>query len=109
LATDVSIRVANSEVENEPMRKGILAVITVAVAAGAASIYAGSISSGVMLIPGGGPITEQQIRGKLTADGFSNIQITLQGSMFETIATRNGRPTVLEINAQSGIVHQDRN
>jgi hypothetical protein len=90
------------------MRKIILAAFAVAVAAGAPSIYAASDSSGGRLIPGSGPITEHQIRDKLTADGFSNIQITLRGTMFETIASRNGRSTLLEIDAQSGVVHQNR-
>ena len=90
------------------MRKIILAAFAVAVVAGAASVYAASDSSGGRLIPGSGPITEHQIRDKLTADGFSNIQITLRGTMFETIASRNGRSTLLEIDAQSGIVHQNR-
>ena len=85
------------------MRKVTLAVITVAVAAGAASIYAASNPSGDRLIPGSGPIIEQQ-----TAEGFSNIQITLRGSVFETVATKDGGQAELTIDAQSGIVHQDR-
>jgi len=89
------------------MRKTTLAVITVAVAAGAASIYAASNSSGGRLIPGSGPITEQQIRDKLTTDGFSNIQITLNGSVFETVATKEGRQAELAIDAQSGIVRAE--
>jgi hypothetical protein len=87
------------------MRKVTLAVITAALAAGA-SIYAASRSSRDRLIPGSGPITQQQIRDKLTADGFSNIQITLKGSVFETVATKNGRQADLAIDAQSGIVRQ---
>ena len=90
------------------MRKVTLAVITVVVAAGAASIYAASNPSGDRLIPGSGPITEQQIRDKLTAEGFSNIQITLRGSVFETVATKDARQAELAIDAQSGIVSQDR-
>ena len=89
------------------MRKVTLAVITVAVAAGAASIYAAGNSSGDRLIPGSGPITEQQIRDKLTTDGFSNIQITLNGSVFETVATKEGRQAELAIDAQSGIVRAE--
>jgi len=90
------------------MRKVTLAVIIVAVAAGAASIYAAGNSSGDRVIPGSGPITEQQIRDRLTAEGVSNIQITLRGSVFETVATKDGRQAELTIDAQSGIVHQDR-
>ena len=90
------------------MRKVTLAVITVAVAAGAASIYAAGNSSGDRLIRGSGPITEQQIRDKLTEEGFSNIPITLRGGVFETVATKDGRQAELAIDAQSGIVSQDR-
>src|SRR5215472_12349232 len=93
--------------EDAPMRKTTLAVITFAVAAGAASIYAASNLSGGRLIPGSGPITEQQIRDKLTADGFSSIQITLKGSVFETVATKNGCQAELAIDARSGIVRQE--
>ena len=82
------------------MRKVTLAVITVAVAAGAASIYGASNSSGDRLIPGSGPVTEQQIRDKLTAEGFSKIQITLRGSVFETVATKDGRQAELAIDEQ---------
>ena len=92
------------------MRKVTLAVITVVVAtvaAGAASIYAASNPSGDRLIPGSGPITEQQIRDKLTAEGFSNIQITVRGSVFETVATKDGRRAELAIDAQSGIVRKE--
>src|SRR5215813_12625208 len=101
LATDTSNQIRQQLIEDGPMRKVTLAVITVVVAAGAASIYAASNPSGDRLIPGSGPITEQQIRDKLTADGFSNIQITF-------VATKDGRQAELAIDAQSGIVGQDR-
>src|ERR1700740_2561935 len=89
-AAETSIEVAANKMEDGPMRKVTLAVITVAVAAGSASIYAASNPSGDRLIPGSGPITEQQIREKLTAAGLSNIQITLRGSVFETVAPKDG-------------------
>ena len=86
----------------------LVAVISAFVGVGAASIYAASNSSGGRLIPGNGPITEQQIRDKLTANGFSNIQITSQGSIFETNATKDGRAVIFAIDAQSGTVLQAR-
>ena len=67
------------------------------------SIYAAGDSSN-RLIPGNGPITEQQIRDKLAADGFSNIQVTSQGHAFETTATRGGRVLRLAIDGESGSV-----
>jgi len=85
----------------------LAAIISSFVAVSAASICAASNLSG-RLIPGIGPITEQQIRDKLTGDGFSNIQITLQGSMFHTNATKGGRALGLAIDAESGTVLQAR-
>lgn len=81
------------------------AVIGSFVAVGTAPIYAAGDSSH-SLIPVVGPITEQQIRGKLTANGFSNIQITLQGGIFQTNATKDGRALRLAIDAQSGTILQ---
>jgi hypothetical protein len=86
----------------------IAAVIGGLIVAGAAVIYAADTSSGTRLTLGNGPITEQQIRDRLTADGFSNIQISPQGSLFETVATKNGRPIRVEIDSQSGTVFQAR-
>jgi hypothetical protein len=89
-------------------RAFIAAVIGGFIVAGAAVIYAADSSSGTNLILGTGPITEQQIRDNLTADGFSNIQISPQGRLFETTATKNGRALRLEIDSQSGTVFQAR-
>jgi len=86
----------------------IAAVIGCFTVAGAAIIYATDSSSATRPTLGNGPITEQQIRDKLTADGFSNIQISAQGSLFETIATKNGRALRLEIDSQSGTAFQAR-
>ena len=85
----------------------LAAVISSFVVVSAASINSASNLSG-RLIPGIGPITEQQIRDKLTADGFSNIQITSQGSIFQTNASKEGHPVGLAIDAESGTVLQAR-
>ena len=90
------------------MKKALIAaVIGGFIVAGAAVIYAADGSSGTRPILGNGPITEQ-IRDKLSAEGFSNIQISQQGSLLETIATKNGRALRLAIDSQSGTVFQAR-
>jgi hypothetical protein len=97
------------KMEGESMKRLFLAVtISSFVAVGAASIYAAGDSSSARLIPGNGPITEQQIRDKLIADGFSNIQITSARDTFQTNAVRNGRALRLAIDAQTGTVVQSR-
>jgi hypothetical protein len=102
-------RVAINQTEDSSVKKALIAaVIGGFIVASAAVIYAADSSSGTRLILGNGPITEQQIRDKLTADGFSNIQISQQGSLFETIATKNGRALRLAIDSQSGTVFQAR-
>ena len=86
------------------MKRLFFAAVTAGlIAVGAASIYAAS-NSPDRFIPWVGPITEQQIRDKLTADGFSNVEITPQGSIFQTNATKDGRALRLSIDAQSGTV-----
>jgi hypothetical protein len=95
--------------EDSAMKRAlVVAIIGGGILVGAVSIYAATDLSGGRLIPGTGPITEQQIRDKLTADGFSNIQVSPQGSLLETTATKGGRTIRLEIDSQSGTVYQAR-
>ena len=54
---------------------------------------------------GSGPVTEQEIRDKLAAAGFSNIRITSR-NFFDAAATRNGRALQLAIDPLSGkVIH----
>jgi hypothetical protein len=96
-------RLVITPAEDSSMKKALIAVVV-----GGLVVAGADSSSGTNLILGNGPITEQQIRDKLSADGFSNIQISPQGSLFETIATKNGRAVRLEIDSQSGTVFQAR-
>jgi hypothetical protein len=71
-------RVAISQAEDSSMKKALIAAVMGGfIVTGAAVIYAANSSSGTRLILGNGPITEQQIRDKLTADGFSNMTTTM--------------------------------
>jgi hypothetical protein len=93
-----------TKTEGRSMKRLFFATVTASLmAVGTASVYAAS-NSPERSSPGFGPITEQQIRDKLTADGFSKIQITPQGSIFQTNATKDGRALRLSIDAQSGTV-----
>jgi hypothetical protein len=82
----------------------IAGIIGGCILAGTAAIYAATNVPRDRLFSASGPITEQQIRDKLTAEGFSNIQISQQGSLFETTATKNGRGVKWEIDSRSGTV-----
>ena len=86
----------------------IAAVIGGITVAGAAIIYAGDSFSGTCCSVIGPFPRVSLVPEKLSADGFSNIQISPQGSLLETIATKNGRPIRFEIDSQSGTVFQAR-
>jgi hypothetical protein len=69
----------------------------------AASLYAAAELPKDNLNLGSGPVTEQEIRAKLAAAGFSNIQIESR-NFFDAVATRDGRALSLAIDPQSGKV-----
>jgi hypothetical protein len=52
---------------------------------------------------GSGPVTEQEIRDKLAAAGFSNIRITSR-NFFDAVASKDGRALQLAIDPRSGKV-----
>jgi hypothetical protein len=70
---------------------------------GVASLYAAAELPKGSLNLGPGPVTEQEIRDRLAAAGFSNIQITPR-NIFNAVAVRNGRALELAIDPQSGKV-----
>jgi hypothetical protein len=84
----------------------IAGIVGGCILAGTAGIYAATKAPQDRLISGSRPITEQQIRDKLTAEGLSNIQISQQGSLFETTATKDGRAVKWDIDSRSGKVFQ---
>jgi hypothetical protein len=72
---------------------------------GAASFYAAAELPKDNFNLGSGPVTEQEIRDKLAAAGFSNIRITSR-NFFDAAATRDGRALQLAIDPQSGkVIH----
>ena len=70
---------------------------------GAASLYAAAELPKNSLNLGPGPVTEQEIRDKLAAAGFSNIQITPR-NILDAVAAKNGRALELVIDPKSGKV-----
>ena len=87
------------------MKKRLLAAGAVGISVlTAASIYAAAqmpASKAINLGPG--PVTEEQIRDRLTAAGYSNIQIAPR-RIFAVAVTRNGRAVELAIDPASGNV-----
>ncbi len=59
-------------------------------------------TEGQVFIPGGKPVTEDQVREKLTTDGFSNVQVVRQGRFLEALGTKDGKTNKVLVNAQTG-------
>jgi hypothetical protein len=80
------------------MKKRLLAATGLAglTMIGAASLYAAAELPKDNFNLGSGPVTEQEIRDKLAAAGFSNIQIKSR-NFFDAVATRDGRALSLAI------------
>jgi hypothetical protein len=55
-----------------------------------------------VFIAGDRPVSEEQVRVKLQADGYSNVQISRQGRWFDVTATKDGKKTDMAINAETG-------
>jgi len=55
-----------------------------------------------VLIPGDRPVTEIEVREKLRADGYTNIEVMRSQSYFEVTASKDGKPTTLAVDAATG-------
>jgi hypothetical protein len=62
---------------------------------------------GAVLIAGDRPVTEDQIREKLQAQGYSNVQIVRQGNYFEASGSKDGKTGKIVVNAQTGRLAND--
>jgi hypothetical protein len=74
----------------------------IALAAAAGALIATAEPRGAVFIPGDQSVTEDQVRQKLSSDGYSNIQIVRQGRYFEAIGTKDGKPTKVRVDQQTG-------
>ena len=55
-----------------------------------------------VLIPGDRPVTELQVREKLRAEGYTNIQVMRGADYFEITASKDGKPAALAVDAATG-------
>lgn len=73
----------------------------VAATAGAIVVNAGQ-RLGAALIAGDNPVTEDQVRMKLEADGWSDIRIQRGGRYFDVTALKDNRPRKMTVDSQTG-------
>jgi hypothetical protein len=53
------------------------------------------------------PVTEEQVRAKLQADGWSNLQIVREGRYFRITAAKAGQAEKFSIDGQTGRLRDD--
>ena len=64
-------------------------------------------SEGAVFIDSKGPISEQQVREKMQADGWSNVLITSEGRYFQVMGTKDQQTRRLVVDSQTGRLRGD--
>lgn len=62
---------------------------------------------GAVFIAGDQPVTEAQVREKLQAEGYSNIQIARSGNYFEATGSKDGKPGKVVVDTRTGRLADD--
>jgi hypothetical protein len=76
-------------------------------AAGAFVIAAPERDNGPVFIEGSKPVTEDQVRQKLVADGWTNVQVVRRGRIVMAMASKDGRIDAFTVDALTGRLRQD--
>jgi hypothetical protein len=91
------------------MKKIIVWTVGLGLLFGAAglAIAAAEQREGQQFITGSQPVAEDQVRQKLQAEGWSDIQIVRDGRYFEAIASKDGLTSRIAVDAQTGRLRAD--
>lgn len=81
----------------------LLKIGGVAVLVGAVGYFVlPQLNKGDVFIPGGQPVSSDQVRAKLQSDGWSNVNIRRQGRYIEAIGLKDGHEEKIWVNAEDG-------
>jgi len=64
-------------------------------------------SEGAVFVANNGPITEDQVRQKMTADGWTNVVISREGRYFQVMGSKDQQTAHLVVDAQTGRLRVD--
>ena len=90
-------------------RRYIIAALiggTVALAA-TGTVIAIAETPGPVFIAGDKPVTEEQVRAKLQADGYGDIRIAREGQYFEAVGAKDGKTAKLRVDSRTGRLAND--
>lgn len=89
------------------MNRRVILSIAGAMIAGAVGLVAVHARQDTVFIAGDQPVSEDQVRTKLQADGWSGVQIARDGRYYQVIGSRNGVAAKMTIDAQTGRLRDD--
>jgi hypothetical protein len=78
-----------------------------AVLATAGMVIATAETRGPVFIAGDKPVTEEQVRAKLQADGYGDIRIAREGQYFEAVGAKDGKTAKLRVDSRTGRLAND--
>jgi hypothetical protein len=82
----------------------------------AAMLLAGAVAAfdafrerrdGPVIAFGNGPVTEEQVQQKMTADGWTNVRVTREGRYLQVTGAKEQRTSHFSIDSQTGRVRDD--
>jgi hypothetical protein len=85
------------------MNRLLVSGIALAIALGAIGVWIATAEEGLgpAFVKGGGPVTEDQVRQEMLAEGYSNPQVVREGRNFEGVGTKDGQTQKLIIDGQT--------
>jgi hypothetical protein len=91
------------------MNRAIVGIILGGTLLAAAAVFvfaATERESGPAFIEGGKPVTVNQVREKLAADGWTGVQAMLRGRFVMAMASKDGRTEAFVVDTRTGRLHQ---
>ena len=90
-------------------RRLLAALIGGATVIGATGVWIATAAptKGPVFIAGDQPVTEEQVRQKLMADGYLNVLILRQGRYFQAMGAKDGKVGKFVVDAQTGRLASD--
>jgi hypothetical protein len=79
----------------------------VAIGAAAAIVATAEQSKGPVFIAGDQPVTEDQVRQKLTSEGYTNVQVVREGQYFAATGSKDGKIGNIEVDSETGRLRSD--
>ena len=77
-------------------------------AAAAFVIAAPERDAGPVFIEGSRPVTEDQVRQKLVAAGWTNVQVVRRGRLVMAMGSKDGHTDAFAVNALTGRLRKDK-